>query len=66
MVATFDRMLGVYMMATNEQLPPLVKSWNVKIVRLHPNDRHGDMQLARDFYGFLDALLGARKSSLAY
>lgn len=66
MVDSFNRMLAVHLVAANEQPPPLVKSWNVKIMKLHPNDRHGDMQLARDFYAYLDALLGAKGSSLAY
>ena len=66
MVDTFGRMLGVHLINSNEKPPELVKKWNVKIMKLHPNDRHGDMQLARDFYAYLDALLGARKSTLAY
>ncbi len=66
MVDTFGRMLGVHLVAANEKPPDTVKSWNVRIMKLHPNDRHGDMQLARDFYTYLDAMLGAKKSALAY
>ncbi len=66
MVDTFSRMLGVHLIYANEQPPATVKSWNVRILKLHPNDRHGDMQLARDFYSYLDAMLGAMGSQLAY
>jgi hypothetical protein len=66
MVDSFSRMLAVHLVAANESVAPSVRSWNCKIMKLHPTDRHGDMQLARDFYGYLDALMGARKSTLAY
>mmetsp|Transcript_6388 Transcript_6388/g.18404 ORF Transcript_6388/g.18404 Transcript_6388/m.18404 type:complete len:487 (-) Transcript_6388:337-1797(-) len=66
MVDSFSRMLAVYLAAPAEAVPPSVRSWNCRIFRLHPSNRHGDMQLVRDFYEALDALLGARKSQLKY
>ncbi len=66
MVDSFSRMLAVYLAAPSEAVPPSVRSWNCRVLRLHPSDRHGDMQLVRDFYEHLDALLGARKSLLSY
>ena len=66
MVDSFSRMLAVYLAGPSEAVPASVRSWNCRVLRLHPSNRHGDMQLMRDFYEHLDALLGARKCQLAY
>ena len=60
MVDTFNRIQGVYLAFQKEEIPALVKNWNVKILRLHPDDRHADVQIARQFYMFLDALQEVR------
>ena len=60
MVDTFNRVLGVYLAFQKEEVPALVKSWNVRVLRLHPNDRHGDMEVLRQFYSHLDALVETR------
>ena len=60
MVDIFNRMQGVYLAFQNEEVPALVKKWNVRILRLHPNDRHGDVQTVRQFYTYLDALIETR------
>ena len=60
MVETFNRIQGVYLAYQKEEVPALVKNWNVRILRLHPNDRHGDMEILRQFYLHLDALVETR------
>lgn len=66
LVATFQRVAGVYLHYADEPVDPAVKKWNVKLLGIARHNRDKDAAVAREFWAHLDAFLQARKSSLAY
>lgn len=66
LVETFSQVCGFYVHYHDEQVLPLVKSWNVRRIPIHRASRHLDMTAMLDLYKQLDAFLASKKSQLAY
>lgn len=66
LVATFQKVAGVYMHYADEPLDPSIKKWNVKLLPISRHTRDNDQAVMREFWTHLDGFLKARKSSLAY
>ncbi|GMH36728.1 hypothetical protein BSKO_04601 [Bryopsis sp. KO-2023] len=66
MIETFTRIQGFYFAFHNEELSPLVKSWNVHTLVIHKDNRHTDITVMQEFFRKLDEFLLNKKSKLAY
>lgn len=67
-VGLFKNILGVYMHLSDEQVPPDIRKWNVKILPLSRNNRHNDVAQVGYFFEELDRFLAglpAKAKSLA-
>jgi parafibromin len=61
-VELFSNVRGYYLKYDDAQVPPEVKSWNVKILTISKNKRHLDQTAALEFWNTLDEFM-ARKGN---
>lgn len=66
MMETFTRIQGFYFAFHNEELTPLVESWNVHTIVIHKDNRHNDIPVMQEFFRKLDSFLQTKKAKLVY
>lgn len=66
MMETFTRIQGFYFAFNNEELTPLVQSWNVHTIIIHKDNRHNDIPVMQEFFRKLDGFLQTKKANLMY
>lgn len=62
MMETFTKIQGFYFAFHNEELSPLVKSWNVHTIVIHKDNRHNDITVMQEFFRKLDDFLATKKA----
>ncbi|RKP03169.1 hypothetical protein CXG81DRAFT_24170 [Caulochytrium protostelioides] len=56
-VEIFHHVKGFCLKLRGDPLPPAIAQWNVKILEIHPNQRHLDMHTSYEFWRQIDSVL---------
>jgi hypothetical protein len=60
----FQKVLGIHLQIDGQVVPPLISSWNCKVLKVHPTHRHQDAIAYNQFWSYMDDFLKYNKSHL--
>lgn len=60
----FQQVLGIHLQIDGQIVPPLISSWNCKVIKVHPTHRHQDAIAFNQFWTYMDDFLKFNKSHL--